>query len=150
MDSRKAWEWGKFAAHAVKVEFSFDVVMVSLSMYLILFETLTFDQITNDPCNAYTMNKFNMLFNKMCVSQTCLYNSLIPRPHPAFCRLQYGKSSFFHLRTGEPGNEAACITFPTKSYHIFSTTSRYRGHSAIVWDNTTFFQQPVATEAIQL
>ena len=30
----------------------------------------------------------------------------------------------------------ACITFPTKSYSLFTTTSHYRGHSAIVQHNT--------------
>ena len=31
-----------------------------------------------------------------------------------------------------------CITFLTKSYRIFTTTSRYRGHLAIVQHNTNF------------
>ena len=31
-----------------------------------------------------------------------------------------------------------CMTFPTKSYQIVTTTSCYRGHSAILQCNTTF------------
>ena len=35
-------------------------------------------------------------------------------------------------------HKLACITFPTESSRIFTTTSRYRGHSAIVQHNTNF------------
>ena len=36
------------------------------------------------------------------------YTSLVPRPRPAFLRLQYGKAIFVRAR-GEPGNEAIYI-----------------------------------------
>ena len=33
-------------------------------------------------------------------------------------------------------HKLACNTLPTKSYKIFRTTSRYRGHSVVVWHNS--------------
>ena len=34
--------------------------------------------------------------------------------------------------------QLACITFPTKNYQIFTTTSCYGRHLSIVWHNSKF------------
>ena len=64
--------------------------------------TLTSANISLCTCNVETL-VYRNLHLKLDQDICCL----IPQPHPAFCRLQYGKAVPFFIRArGEPGNEA--------------------------------------------
>ena len=78
-----------------------------------------------------TGNDVNMIAASL-NSIVWLGGSLIPRHHPDFCRLQYGKVGFFVCAQGEPGNASLAGLSGNQSESTHNCTFNQSGVPSLV------------------
>ena len=102
------------------------IQMQLILIFLIVSELCSLHKATY--CTGNNVNEIAASLNSI----VWLGRSLIPRPRPAFCCLQYGKARFFVHMQGEPGNASLAGLSGNQSESTHNCTFNQSGLPSLV------------------